>query len=222
MAKIKIFVGHFGSGKTEIAVNYALKLARENKKVTLVDIDIVNPYFCSRDLKDMLEEKGVKVIASNPHYSNAELMVVPPEVISVFNDDNSEVIFDVGGDDMGAVALGRYNRYFVKEGYQMLFVINTNRPFTNNENDIKEYIDSIEKASRLKITELISNTNLSYDTSVEDIMSGESIVKRLSKELKISHDLTVVKKDLEKSLEHVVKGKIFPINLYMKPFWREE
>ena len=105
MSRIRVFTGHFGSGKTEISINYVKDLARQGKKAAIVDIDIVNPYFCVRDLKEELESHGIRVISSNPHLMNAELMVVPAEVISAFNDKSYEIVIDVGGDDMGAVAL---------------------------------------------------------------------------------------------------------------------
>ncbi|MBS5824817.1 MAG: P-loop NTPase, partial [Clostridium argentinense] len=99
MSRIRIFTGHFGSGKTEIAINYAINLAKEGRKVAIVDLDIVNPYFCVRDLKTELEKYNIRVISSNPEFVNAELMVVPAEVLSVFNDKSYDVVFDVGGDD---------------------------------------------------------------------------------------------------------------------------
>jgi hypothetical protein len=152
MSRIRIFTGHFGSGKTEISINYAIDLAKQGKKVAIVDIDIVNPYFCVRDIKEHLEkEYGIRVIASNPHYSNAELAVVPAEIISVFNDKSYEVVMDIGGDDSGAVVLGQYNRFFREEPYEMYFVVNYNRPMTSNSEEIEEYIASIQRASRLKV-----------------------------------------------------------------------
>ncbi len=221
MSRINIFTGHFGSGKTEISINYAIKLAEQGKKVAIVDLDVVNPFFCVRELKDKLEEKGIKVISSNPEYVNAELMVVPPEVLSVFHDKSYEVVIDIGGDNMGAMALGQYNKYIKDESYEMFFVINNNRPFTQDSKTTEEYIQEIEYASRLKATKLISNTNLSYETEEEDILKGDREVVVLSKTLGIPYAYTVCRRDFVDIIKGKVKGEeIFPIDIFMMPPWR--
>lgn len=220
MSRIRVFAGHFGSGKTEISINYAINLAKAGHKVAIVDIDIVNPYFCVRDLRPMLEEYGIRVIASNPDYSNAELAVVPAEVATVFNDKSYEVVIDIGGDGLGGKALGQYNRFFKEEEYDMYFVINNNRPFTLDSKGVLEYIDEIQWASRLKVTELISNTNLSYETTAEDILNGDKIVRKLSKEINIPYKYTICKRELEEEIKGKVQGEILPIDIYMKPPWR--
>lgn len=220
MSRIRIFTGHFGSGKTEIAINYALNLSKRGKKTAIVDIDIVNPYFCTRDVKSMLEANGIRVISSNPEYANAELMVVPPEVISVFNDKSYEVVMDIGGDEQGAVVLGRYNRYFREEAYDMYFIINNNRPFTGDNEGTEEFLRAIENASRLKVTHLISNTNMSYETTSEDILKGDENTERLSKKLGIPYRYTVCRRDLEEQIRGKVRGEILPVDIYMKPPWR--
>lgn len=221
MKRINVFTGHFGSGKTEIAINYAMKLAKQGEKVTLVDIDIVNPYFCSRDVKEELQNCGVRLISANPHLSNAELMVVPPEVISAFNDKSHIVVFDIGGDDMGAIALGQYNKYFKEEPYDMYLVVNNNRPLTSNAEEAEIYLKDIEKSSRLKVNYLISNTNLSDETTLGDILKGDEEVLKLSQSLNIPYAYTVCKKDMCHELQGKVHGEIFGIDIFMKKPWEK-
>ncbi|NEZ46672.1 ATP-binding protein [Clostridium niameyense] len=220
MSRISVFTGHFGSGKTEISVNYAKKLARQGKKVAIVDIDIVNPYFCSRNLKKEFDELGIKVIASDPNLMNAELMVVPSEVMAVFNDKSYEVVMDIGGDDQGATVLGQYNRYFREEDYDMYFVINNNRPLTSTTEDTIEYIKSIEHASRLKVNYLISNSNLSYDTTVDHILNGDKLVKELSEKINVPYKYVVCDKKFVNDIQGKVHAEILPVDIYMKPPWR--
>ncbi|SKA79385.1 hypothetical protein SAMN05443428_10349 [Caloramator quimbayensis] len=221
-SRIRVFTGHFGSGKTEIAINYALKLKNEGKKVAIADLDIVNPYFCTRDETKMLEEKGIRVIATSKDFANAELGVIPAETLSIFNDKSYDVVLDVGGDDQGAVALGQYNRYFKEEDYDMYFVINTSRPFTNSVEGILEYIKDIEAASRLKVKYLINNTNLSYETHINHILKGQDIIKEVSKLTKIPIKYVIVMEELIDKLPKEIEGEVFPIKLYMLPPWRRD
>jgi len=222
MSRIRIFTGHFGSGKTEIALNYVMNLAKTGKKVALVDIDIVNPYFCSRNMKDKLEQMGIKLIASSASLMNAELMVIPSNVYGVFNDKSYDVVMDIGGDDQGSLVLRQYTDYLKQESYDMFFVVNNDRPFTSNKVDTIQYIKSIERASGLIVTGLISNTNLSYETSVEDIIKGDKIVTDISLELKIPYKYIVCTKELAGIVKHKLHATVYPIEIYMKPPWTEK
>lgn len=220
-SRIRIFTGHFGSGKTEIALNYAIKLNEQGKKVTIADLDIVNPYFCTRDEKALLENKGINVVATPKEYSNAELGTIPLNTLTVFDDKSSEVVLDVGGDDQGAVAIGQYNRYFNLEAYDMYFVINTARPSTDNAEDIIEYIKQIERASRLKVKYLINNSNLSFETEIKHILDGQKVVEQVSERTGLPVKYTVVREDLVSQLpaDIIIAGDLFPIKTYMQPEW---
>lgn len=220
MEKINVVTGHFGSGKSEIVINLARKLNAEGKKVVIVDIDIVNPFFCIRDHKDALAAEGITVISADAHLSNAELMVVPAAVSSVFFMEDAYILMDIGGDDSGAVVLGQYNRYFRDKPYDMYFVVNTNRPLTADVDGVREYLKGIEKSSRLKVTKLISNTNLSYETDVAQIVSGYGIVRTLSEELELPIAYTAVRRDLVEETKEKIDGEILPVDIYMKPPWR--
>jgi len=219
--RLRVFTGHFGSGKTEISINYAVRLANEGKKTCIVDLDIVNPYFSVREVRDELESCGIRVIAPSIEITTAELSTIPPEVLTVFDNKDYEVIMDIGGDDTGAVALGQYNRFFRQEPYDMFFVINTNRPFTSTTDGIVEYVQDIERASRLKVSYFIHNTNMSYETCVEDIIKGQSIVEEASNRLNIPIRYTCVREDLAHKLPNGIIGEIFKLKMYMKPVWLE-
>lgn len=219
--RLRIFTGHFGSGKTEIAINYAMRLNENKKNTCIVDLDIVNPYFSVREVRDNLESLGIRVVSPSIEITTAELSTVPAEVLTVFNNKSYDVVLDVGGDDAGAVALGQYNRYFREEPYDMYFVINTNRPFTSDVDGIIEYVDSIQRASRLKVTYFINNTNLSYETTIDDIINGEKIIKEAASKLNIPIKYTCVQKELVHKLPKNLEGEIFPIKIYMRPVWLE-
>ena len=220
MERITMVTGHFGSGKSEIAINLAKKWNRDEEKVGIVDLDIVNPFFCVRDFREELESEGIEVIAANKEWSNAELMMVPKEVRGIFVRPDIRFIMDIGGDDSGAIVLGQYSEDFKHEPYDSYFVINTQRPMTPNEVGIKEYLMDIEKSSRLKVTHLISNTNLSYETEINDIIKGDQMVHELSKELNIPHLYTAVREDLVDEIKGKLHGEILPLKIHMKTPWR--
>lgn len=184
--KIHIFSGHFGSGKTEVALNFALQEKRKGEDVIIVDLDIVNPYFRTNDARIILMKNGIKVIANDYASSNVDMPTMPLDILSVFNSDNAIIIFDVGGDDDGALALGQYKQYFDKYGYDMHFVVNTKRPLTRTKNELTEIAQRIESASRLKFTDIYNNTNLSDKTDENTLFSDYDELKKLSKEMGIS------------------------------------
>ncbi len=191
MKKIHIFVGHYGSGKTELAVNFALK----NKVDLIADLDTVNPYFRTNDVKKLLEKENIKVVV--PHYAgtNVDLPSLPPEIYSAFT-ENKTAVLDIGGDDDGAAVLGRFKDLISKDNAEVYFVINVLRPETDSPEKIIEMIRAIEYTSRQKVTYLINNTNLMEETEYSHVLKGEKIVREVSRLTDIPFYGNSVKKEL--------------------------
>lgn len=212
MGNIKIVTGHFGSGKTEIAVNMAL--ASDN--CAIVDLDTVNPYFRTADAEDVLRERGVRVILPPFARTNVDIPVVPAEVFSVF-ESGEDVVFDVGGDDDGALALGMYNRYFKERGYEMYFVVCATRPLTGTKDDVLSLIRDVEAASRLRVTHLINNTHYGKMTDKEVIMKGQELCEAVARETGIPIAFTTAPKEL---IPHInINNPLKSLDLYINlPF----
>ena len=178
MKKTVVLLGNYGSGKSELAINLA---AQAGGNAVMVDLDIINPYFRSSDMEEILKEKGVDVIKPIDAGTGVEGLSLPPNIYSVFIDEHEYVIFDIGGDSTGSTALGQYKRNFDSlKQLDVLFVINICRPLSSTVESLTELIDSITAASRLKITGLINNTNLSNETTGEILASGYDVVKAVS------------------------------------------
>ncbi len=218
-SRLAVFAGHFGSGKTEIAINYSIKLARRGEPVTIVDLDIVNPFFRSSEAKDVLNRGGVRVLAPVFAGTTVDVPSLPPEIYSVFQDKRSRVVFDVGGDEKGAAVLGRYHPYFIREPYDMFYVINTKRPLSGCVERIMETLKAVELHSRLKVTHLINNTNLMHETSVEHVLEGQAVVELLSGELDIPVAYISGTPEILDQLPEDYRDKGFPLELYMHPPW---
>lgn len=183
--RISIFTGHFGSGKTEVAVNYALKLSERYNKTAIVDLDIVNPFFRTADVKAALEDRGVKVLVPQYANTNVDVPSLPPEINMLFEDKGYRVVFDVGGDDLGARVLSRYHGSIAQDDSMTYFVINTKRPTTLTDRGIEEAVGEIEESSRLKVGMLVNNTNLLEETTPEVIRGGGEIIRAVSERLRI-------------------------------------
>lgn len=183
--QIHIFAGHFGSGKTEIALNFAKKQRLSGKSVVIIDIDTVNPYFRTNDAAKELREYGIRLISNGFASSNLDMPIVPSEVLGVFDSEEEVVIFDVGGDEDGAYALGQYNALFNKHGYSMHYVINTRRPLTPDADTLYDMAKEIESASRLRFTDIYNNTNIGVLTDTAVLLSGEPEARRLSEKMGI-------------------------------------
>jgi len=201
--RVYILAGHYGSGKTNIAVNLALKMKKDGLNVKIADLDIVNPYFRTKDSAKVLEEKGIELISPVYANTNVDLPALPQEVYSLVQRKDSYAVFDVGGDDRGAYALGRYAPYITEENnYEMCFVVNFYRPLTPTAQDALEIMREIEQACKIKFTAIINNSNIGKDTDKEVIKNSIDKVKELEKISGLKVLFTSVEERLKKDFNN--------------------
>ena len=182
--RITILSGHYGSGKTNIAVNLALDLKKLYNKVAIADIDIVNPYFRTKDSEEQLKNAGVRLICSEYANSNVDIPALPQDMYSVTDDKSVHAILDVGGDERGALALGRLVPKILEENdYDMFYVVNKFRPLTRDIPSAIEVLNEIETACKLKFTGIINNSNLGRETTIGDVISSVEFSKQLANTL---------------------------------------
>ena len=206
--RLTLFAGHYGSGKTNIAVNYALLLAAEGKKVCIADLDIVNPYFRTKDSEKQLSAAGVDLISPQFANSNVDLPALPAEAYRLVEDRSSYGIMDIGGDDRGAYALGRYVPYILQENnYRMVFVANCYRPLTRTPEEAMEVMAEIEAACGLKFTDLINNANLGWETDADTVLASIDYMEKLSQ----LSGLPIWLHTAEKAVADRLEGKLSPV-----------
>lgn len=178
--RLTLFAGHYGSGKTNIAVNYAFRLADEGKKVCIADLDIVNPYFRTKDSEKELSERGIHLISPQYANSNVDLPALPAESYRLVQDKSIFGIMDIGGDDRGAYALGRFaDAIKGEDDYRMAFVVNCYRPLTSNVADTVEIMKEIEAACGIRFNCIVNNSNLGTETTAQTVIDSLSFVDEL-------------------------------------------
>ena len=216
--RLTLFAGHYGSGKTNIAVNYALHLAGEGKKVCIADLDIVNPYFRTKDSAKVLEEAGVHLISPQFANSNVDLPALPAEAYRLVTDRSICGIMDIGGDDRGAYALGRYVPSILEENdYRMVFVANCYRPLTRTPEEAMEVMREIEDACGLKFTDIINNSNLASETTAETVLDSVSYVETLSELSGLPVFATSVERTVAPAVARTLPN-VLPLQLQEKYF----
>ena len=177
---IILFTGNYGSGKTEVAVNYSSWLAKQEVKVKIADLDLVNPYFRCREAREPLEAMGITVVAPQGDYHSADLPILLPELRGLIERPDDVSILDVGGDNVGAVVLASLANAFARKSYEMYFVVNMHRPFTDTVDGVLRIMGEIEQASKLKISALVGNTHLMNESTVEHIIAGAKFTGEVS------------------------------------------
>jgi len=219
--RITIFSGHYGSGKTNVAVNYALWLKNHCDKVSIADLDIVNPYFRTKDSMKVLEENGVQLISSEFANSNVDVPALPAETYGVLQNKEIYAVIDVGGDDRGALALGRYSEAILEDGdYELLFVINKFRPLTRNADMTLEIMAEIENACHMKFTGIVNDSNLGDETTAADVLASVTYANEVSERSGIPIKMTAVKKELYETLSDKIEN-LMPIELFVRQSWAE-
>lgn len=214
--RITLLSGHYGSGKTNIAVNLARRLRASRENVAIADIDIINPYFRTKDSQAELEGAGIRVISSPYAGSNVDLPALPDEVYSITDDRSVTAVVDVGGDDRGALALGRWRDAILQEGdYEMLFVINCFRPLTATPEDAVEVMREIEIASGIPFTAVVNNSNLGDETTARDVLESGAYAANVCAISALPLKMTTVREELYPWLEGEI-GNLFPLRLQEK------
>lgn len=212
MKRITLFCGHYGSGKTNIAVNYALKLKAKGLDVALADLDIVNPYFRSKDSTAELEKAGVRVIALPFANSSVDLPALPSQAYSLVQNRSVYAVLDIGGDDRGAYALGRFVPYILEENdYEMVYVVNFFRPLTQTVDQAFEVMGEIESACGLKFSAVINNSNLGAESTTETVRSTSAKAEELCRRTGLPLFATTAEAG-------IAEDGMMPLKLQKRPF----
>ena len=222
MKRIRIITGHYGSGKSELSVNMVTALKKEYDKVAIVDLDIANPYFRSRERQDEMEKLGIKVYHNSFGYDiSQDLPALSAAIKEPLEDKEFMTVVDAGGDDSGARVLNQFRKYFLDDDSEMLFILNANRPETSTLEGCLDHLDRIQVETGLEINGIINNTHLLSETSADDIKKGYNLAKQVSEVL----DIPVVgsycnRKILEQINEEDLDGiEVTPIDLFLRPSW---
>ena len=218
--RVRLFIGHYGSGKSEVSINYVTRLREVvDGEVALADIDVVNVYFRTREKKDLMRQLGITPIDSSIQTTTLDVPAVSAEVMRPLHDDKVNYVLDVGGDNVGGRVFGRFAEHFKSDNYDMFFVINANREKTQTANEVLGYIDAIEASSKLKVTGLVNNTHLLRETTVEDVLKGQEVAREVSKIKNIPIKYVCCIENLVDKLPKDLEGDILPIKMYLREEW---
>lgn len=224
MGKAIAVLGHYGSGKTEFSVNYTMHLKRSGQKTALLDLDIANPYFRSRERQNMLEEMGISIYFNEYGFDIAEdLPAITAKIRTPLEDETCVTVADIGGNDSGARIMNQFRKYFQPEGTERYLVVNANRFETDTLEGVLFHLQHIEEEIGLPITGIVNNTHMLTETTTDDILRGYQLCRELSDSTGIpvvfSTCVTSLQEELEERTKDDPEFKIFPITLQMRPSW---
>ncbi|MCR4718724.1 MAG: hypothetical protein K5768_03745 [Firmicutes bacterium] len=201
MKRITLFAGHYGSGKTNIAVNYAKFIKSQGADVSIIDLDIVNPYFRTKDSEEDLKKHGISIISSEYANTNLDAPALPKEIYSAVADKSQHLVIDVGGDDRGAVALGRFAPDIMEDNdFDMLFVANFYRPLTKTAEETLEVMYEIEAAGHIPFTGIVHNSNIGDETTKADLIKKQSEAEKLARLSHLPIVMTTATEEIYNSL----------------------
>lgn len=214
--RITLICGHYGSGKTNVAVNFAFDLKKRYEKTAIADLDIVNPYFRTRDSGEELKNAGIELICSEYAGTNVDIPALPQQMYSITDDKSKKVILDIGGDDRGALALGRLAPAITEENnYQMLMVINCYRPLTRDAQSTIEVMREIEYAGGIRFTGLVNNSNLGEETTAQDVLASAEYANEVSQISGLPLICTTVHNTVFNSIGNKIEN-LYPLKLQPK------
>lgn len=219
LAPVTILCGHYGTGKTNLAVNLALQAAGQGEAVTVMDLDVVNPYFRTADFRELFRERGIRLIAPTYAGTNLDIPVLPPSVAAAIRTGEGRLILDVGGDDDGAVALGGFSALLEQRGYSMLYVVNPYRELEPDPEEDAALLERIQQSSRLRVTHLVNNANLGPETTPQLVRKAAPYLEELSRITGIPVLWTAVE---SRYAGQFPPDGILPIEVYVKLPWDEE
>ena len=218
--RIRLFIGHYGSGKSEVSINYVTTLRKQVEgEVALADLDVVNVYFRTREKKDLMKELGITPIDSSIETTTLDVPAVSAEIMRPLHDKSVNYVIDVGGDNVGGRVVGRFAKQFEQDDYDMFYVVNANREKTQTAKEVLGYIDAIEASSKLKVTGLVNNTHMLRETTVEDILQAQEAAIEVSKIRNIPIKYVCCLEGLVDKLPTGLEGDILPIKLYLREDW---
>lgn len=220
-----LLLGNYGSGKTELALALARGQRRQSGgRVALVDLDIVNPYFRSAEQRALLEGEGIELMMPSFALTAVDVPSLPAQIQAVFESHYDHVVVDVGGDDTGAAALGRYAPYLSALGDKLvaLYVVNPLRPFSGTVQDIEELFSLIQRRARVRPNYLVNNANMQEETTARDLIQAQELLGEVSRRLQVPIGLVTGYERLREELPPEMQALFFPLAPVMKPDWLRE